>query len=309
VSQSKDILFSRVLVTGANGLLGQALVRTLSSAPRYDVLASARDALLFAEDVSCGYTPIDITDFNRVRQAFEDFSPTVVVNCAAMTQVDVCETEREQCWRVNVEAVENLASMCRITGARFVQVSTDFVFDGEGGPYRETDRPSPINFYGKSKLASENVSREAGEERWAVVRTILVYGKESRLSRSNFLLWVANELTAGRSIAVVTDQVRSPTYNVDLAHGIERLIRKRGAGIYHMGGNEMLTVFDFAGRIAEILGLDQSLILPTDSSRFSQPARRPLRTGFDLAKAVRELGYHPRSIREAIQHLAPKLSL
>ena len=309
MSASKDILFGRILVTGANGLLGQALVRTLSTAPQYDVLASARDSELFAGGVSCGYTPVDITDYARVRRTFEDFSPGVVVNCAAMTQVDLCETEREDCWRVNVDAVENLASLCRSFGSRFVQLSTDFVFDGDDGPYRETDRPDPVNFYGKSKLASENVSRAAGEDRWSVVRTILVFGQEARLSRSNILLWVAGELGAGRQIRVVTDQFRSPTYNVDLAVGIEQLIRTQATGIFHLSGPETMSVFDFARTVAEELNLDASLIIPTDAGSFVQAARRPPRTGFDIRKAKRVLDYHPRSMVEALQDLSAKLSL
>jgi dTDP-4-dehydrorhamnose reductase len=309
VNNSGDILFSRVLVTGANGLLGQALVRTLSADPRYDVLATSRDHEFFGVGASCGFTTLDVTDHASVNAVFEDFSPGVVVNCAAMTQVDACESDRERCWRVNVDAVENLARQCRATGTRFVQLSTDFVFDGENGPYRESDRPRPVNFYGRSKLASENVSREAGEGRWSVVRTILVFGCEARLSRTNIVLWVVGELAAGREIRVVTDQYRTPTYNIDLAAGIERLIRSNGSGIYHMSGTDLMSVHAFAMTIAETLGLDSSLIRPTDESSFSQPARRPARTGFDVTKAVTEIGYHPRSVAEAIIHLRPHLHL
>lgn len=294
-------------MTGANGLLGQALVRHLSADPRYDVLATARDSEFFGVGVSCGFTTLDITDQDVVDEVFEDFAPSVVVNSAAMTQVDACETDRDRCWRINVDAVEYLARKCRATGTRFIQLSTDFVFDGESGPYREADRPNPVNFYGRSKLASENVSREAGEGRWSVVRTILVYGTGTRLSRSNIALWVVGELTAGREIRVVTDQFRSPTFNLDLAAGIERLIRHNASGLYHMSGREQMSVHDFATSVAGSFGLDGSLILPTDQSSFRQPARRPPRTGFDITKAVAELGYHPRSIPEALDHLRSQL--
>lgn len=304
---SPDVLFGRILVTGANGLLGQALVRRLAKDPRYDVLATGRDDHLMASGASCGYTPLDITNTEAVRRVFEDFAPGVVVNCAAMTQVDLCERERERCWQVNVEAVDYLARTCRMVGAHFVQLSTDFVFDGSAGPYKESDRPAPVNFYGKSKLASENVSREAGENRWAVARTILVYGAEAGLSRSNIMLWVRGELSAGREIRVVTDQWRSPTYNVDLAAGVERIIRKRAHGVFHLGGPEMMSVFDFAGRIAQAFDLDASLIRPTDATEFAQPAARPARTGLDLGRAISELGYHPRPIDEALAEIRIKL--
>lgn len=309
MKNSGDILFSRVLVTGANGLLGQALVRVLAAEPRYDVLATSRDSEFFGAGASCGFTTLDVTDHAGVNAVFEDFAPGVVVNCAAMTQVDACESDRERCWQVNVDAVDNLARQCRTTGTRFVQLSTDFVFDGENGPYRESDRPRPVNFYGRSKLASENVSREAGEGRWSVVRTILVFGSEARLSRSNIVLWVVGELSAGREIRVVTDQYRTPTYNADLAAGIERLIRSNGFGIYHMSGTDLMSVHEFAITIADALGLDSSLVRATDGSTFRQPARRPPRTGFDVTKAVTELGYHPRSVADALAHLRPHLPL
>lgn len=297
----EEILFGRILVTGANGLLGQALVRVLSSHPRYDVLATARSPVALFEDGSCGYMQMDITDAAEVRSVFDSFEPSCVVNCAAMTQVDVCETDRESCWKTNVDAVENLARLCRASGCRLVQVSTDFVFDGTSGPYRETDRPGPVNFYGKSKLAAENILREAGLDKWAIARTILVFGAEPDLSRSNIALWVHRELAKGSPIRVVDDQSRSPTYNVDLANGIELILRYGASGIFHVSGPEQLTVHEFALRIAATFDFDQSLISPIDSSTLSQVAKRPPHTGFVLDKARHVLGYRPHDLDAALQ--------
>ena len=213
------MLYERVLITGANGLLGQELVALMSRFPEYDVLATGRNATPRFRNASCGYTLLDITDTEAVQRIFQDFSPGVVINCAAMTQVDGCEVAREACWTVNTVAVENLACQCHRIGARFVQVSTDFVFDGEDGPYREADRPRPVNFYGKAKLAAENVAREAGIDKWAIARTVLVFGTGEALRRSNFVLWVIDKLSKGEPIRVVTDQWRTPTYAPDLAAG------------------------------------------------------------------------------------------
>ena len=196
------MLFNRILITGANGLLGQELVARMSRFPEYDVLATGRDAAPRFQGGSCGYAPLDVTCHDDVTRLFQDFAPNVVVNCAAMTQVDACEEQREACWRVNVEAVEHLARQCLATGTRLIQVSTDFVFDGTDGPYREDARPKPVNFYGKSKLAAENVTRGAGLEQWAIARTVLVYGTGHDLSRSNLALWVLDVPLAG-SIGVV----------------------------------------------------------------------------------------------------------
>ncbi len=304
-----SLLDQRVLVTGANGLLGQQLVRLLSEMADYDVLSTAREDGLLDADVSCGYTPLDITEPSDIRRVFLDFAPGVVVNCAAMTEVDRCEEERETCWRVNVDAVEHLAKACKTQGARLIHVSTDFIFDGTTGPYAEEDRPHPVNFYGRSKLASENVVRQLGLQRWAIVRTVLVYGTGVGLGRTNIALWVLNELANGRPIRVVTDQVRSPTYAPDLAAGIERIIRQRRDGVFHLSGREIISVFEFARRLAEAFDLDVSLVGPTDGSAFRQRAPRPPRTGFVILKAETELGYRPRTLEQAFEHFASRVKV
>ncbi len=303
------MLYKRILITGANGLLGQELVAQMSRHPEYDLLATARDATPRFDGGTGGYLPLDITDFDAVRRVFQDFTPDTVINCAAMTQVDRCETEREACWRINVEAVEHLARCCLQHGSRLIQVSTDFVFDGQNGPYRETDRPNPISFYGRSKLASENVVRGAGLDRWAVARTILVYGTGNRLSRSNIVLWVLDQLSRGQEIHVVTDQWRTPTYVVDLAAGIERIVRFNKSGVFHLSGRELFSIYEFALRIARVFDLDASLIHPTDGTRFRQTAARPPRTGFIILKAETELGFRPHPTDEALRHLGQRLGL
>lgn len=301
------MLYHRVLITGANGLLGQDLVSQMSRLPEYDVLATGRDPDPKFRGCSCGYTMLDITSAADVRDLFQNFTPTVVVNCAAMTNVDQCESERDDCWRTNVEAVEILARHCKATGARLVQISTDFVFDGEGGPYRETDRPNPINFYAKSKLAAENSVRGSGLENWAIARTVLVYGTGERLSRSNIALWVIESLSRGKEIHVVTDQWRTPTYAPDLASGIERIVRFEKSGTFHLAGREYLSIHDFALAIAEVFELDANLIKPTDETQFTQTAPRPPRTGFIILKAETELGFKPRPLRSALRHLGQRL--
>lgn len=303
------MLHRRVLITGANGMVGQELVACLGRHPEYDVLATGRDAAPRFTLRSGGYAPLDITDCPGVRDLLQDFTPDIVVNCAALTQVDACEQDKEACWRVNAEAVEHLARQCRTVGARLLQVSTDFVFDGEDGPYREDARPNPVNFYGKTKLAAENATRDAGLDRWAIARTVLVYGTGEGLTRSNIALWVIDKLSQGEPIHVVTDQIRTPTYAPDLADGLERIIRYGRRGVFHLSGRELLSVYDFARTVAGVFDLDASLIHPTDGSRFQQPAARPPTTGFIILKAETELGYKPRPLRTALRHLASRLGL
>lgn len=304
-----DMLYHRVLITGANGLLGQELVRLMSRFPEYDVLATSRDADPRFSGGSCGYTPLDVTSPGDVRDLFQNFAPTVVINCAAMTNVDQCEGDRDACWRTNVDAVEMLARNCQAAGARLIQLSTDFIFDGQGGPYRESDRPNPLNFYAKSKLAAENAVRGAGLDKWAIARTVLVYGAGEGLSRSNVALWIIDALSKGKEVQVVTDQWRSPTYTPDLASGIERIVRFEKTGTYHLSGREYMSVYDFASLIADVFELDRNLIRPTDGTRFSQAAVRPARTGFIILKAETELGFKPRPIRSALRHLGMRLGM
>jgi dTDP-4-dehydrorhamnose reductase len=281
----------------------------MSRYPEYDVLATARDAAPRFAGGSCGYAPLDITSLEDVRHLFEDFTPSVVINCAAETQVDHCETNRDACWSVNAEAVEHLARQCHQSGAHLIQVSTDFVFNGEDGPYREGARPDPVNFYGKSKQAGENAARGAGLDKWSVARTVLVYGTGEKLAHSNFALWVIDRLTSGEPIRVVTDQWRTPTYAPDLAAGIERIARYGKSGIFHLSGRELMSVYEFATTVADVFDLDDALIQPTDGSEFRQPAERPPRTGFIILKAETELGYKPRAMTQALRHLGARLGL
>ena len=303
------MLYQRVLITGANGLLGQELVRQLGSFVHYDVLATARDDEPRFSGGSCGYIALDITDGSSLSAIFQDFSPDVVINCAAMTEVDRCESDRDACWRVNTEAVDNLARLCQAGGSRIVQISTDFIFDGLVGLYREDDRPNPLSYYGRSKLAGENAARGAGIDQWAIARTVLVYGAGRDLPRTNFVLWVINKLTAGERIKIVTDQWRSPTYAPDLAHGVERIIRFRKHGVFHLSGRELFSIYDMAVMVAESFGLDPELIQPIDGSGLKQSAVRPRKTDFIILKAETELGFNPRNFRASLADLDHRLEI
>ncbi|MFB6229957.1 MAG: dTDP-4-dehydrorhamnose reductase [Salinibacter sp.] len=301
------MLFNRVLVTGANGLLGQAVVRRLVQSQEYDVLATARDDAPRFDHESCGYAPLDVTQPDDVAAVFRDFTPNVVVNCAAKSDVEACDTNRNEAWAVNARAVKTLAKQCRETGARLVQVSSDFVFNGKRGPYDETARPDPVNYYGRTKLAGENAVREAGRSNWAIVRTVLLYGTGQDLSRSNIVLWIVDQLSQHEPLHIVDDQHRTPTYVDDLAEGIERLIHFEKTGIYHLSGRELVSIYELACTVAEVFDLDDSLIEPVSSDYFDDTVERPSRTGFIILKAETELEYDPRSLEEGLQDLKERL--
>jgi dTDP-4-dehydrorhamnose reductase len=223
-----------------------------------------------------------------------------------MTQVDQCETEREACWTANVTSVENLVAACIKYSTHLVHVSTDFIFDGTRGPLDENEKPNPVNYYGESKLAAEEVVKKS-KAGWSILRTVLVFGITRDMSRSNIVLWVKNSLEQGKNIQVVNDQWRTPTLAEDLAQGCYLAAKKKATGIYNISGKDFLTPYDIAIATADYFKLDKSLVNVTDSTKFTQPAKRPPKTGFIIDKARTDLGYEPRSFAEGLAVLESQL--
>ncbi len=296
----------RVLVTGAHGLLGQKLCELLDAEPGSELIATGRGPSRL-ELRQGSYKTLDVTDEAAVHQVIRQTRPDVVIHTAAMTQVDQCETDQDACWLNNVTAVRFVADACNQTGAQLIHLSTDFVFDGTHGPLDETATPNPISHYGKSKLESEH-EVEKLKTPWTIIRTVLVYGVTKDQSRSNIVLWVKRSLEEGKTIRVVTDQYRTPTLAEDLAVGCLLAAKKKATGLYHISGDEMMTPYEIALRVADHFGLDQNLIRETNSTEFRQPAARPPKTGFIIEKARRELSYEPRTFREGLALVAAQLA-
>lgn len=295
-----------ILITGSNGLLGQKLVELLIQQPTIKVIATARgeNRLPFKEGYD--YYCMDITNRDEVVSVIEKTLPDAVIHGAAMTNVDQCESEKEACWSQNVTAVQYIAEVCHKHDIFLCHVSTDFIFDGASGPYTEEGEANPLSFYGWSKYAAEKLVQHSGI-RWAIARTVLVYGIAYDMSRSNIILWVKKSLEEGKNIKVVTDQWRTPTLAEDLAMGCYLIADQEAAGIFNISGKDLLTPYEMAIMTADYFELDKSLIAQADSSTFSQPAKRPARTGFVLDKARTVLGYEPRSFTEGIAILAGQL--
>lgn len=296
----------RVLVCGSNGLLGQRLAWLFDGADGYEVLHSSHHRSFVQEDILLDYTQLDISNRGDVRSLVSSYRPDVILNAAAMTNVDACERERELAWKMNVTAVENLVDVCRRIDAKLVHVSTDYVFDGRNGHYLESDRVNPINYYGKTKLAGENVVL-AGDIDHAVLRTILVYGTGESV-RNNFALWVINNLNDGLPIRCAEDQVSNPTYVADLAIAMKQCVDLEASGVYHIAGAEPVSRYAFAMKAASVFGLDDSLIERVRSTDLKQMAPRPLHTTFDISKARKELAYHPVNVVQGLKLLQEELT-
>lgn len=303
----------KILITGSNGLLGQKLVYKLRNSASDVCIATARGENRLVKQDGYIYETLDITDKKNVEAVFMKHMPDAVINTAAMTNVDACETEKEACWLMNVTAVKNQVEVLQALknsnagyDPHFVHLSTDFIFDGTHGPLDENEKPNPLSYYAESKLAAEEIVMASSLD-WAIARTVLVYGIVDNMSRSNIVLWVKSNLEQGKTINVVDDQFRTPTLAEDLADGCILITKKRAKGIYNISGKNFYSILELANVVADYYGLDKDLIKPSKSADIKQPAKRPPVTGFIIDKAINDLGYNPHSFTEGIQILEEQI--
>jgi dTDP-4-dehydrorhamnose reductase len=297
----------KVIITGSNGLLGQSLLNLLlKDTQKYQVFGFSRGGNRSGRD-DFSYTSTDITDEIILKKNIKQIQPYFIINTAAMTQVDDCENKKEACDLLNVTVVKWLSEVSKEINAHVIHISTDFIFDGIKGFYKETDKPNPLSYYGVSKLKSEEVLIQS-RINFTVLRTILVYGKVFDMSRPNIVLWVKEMLFKGKEITIVDDQYRTPTHVEDLALACKISMDKRAKGIYHISSNELLSIFEIAQQIAAVFHLDKNLIKPTYTSTLNQTALRPVKTGFDLTKTNKELGFYQKSFKGDLLKFKEKLA-
>jgi dTDP-4-dehydrorhamnose reductase len=290
----------KLLITGANGFLGYYLVKQLLQEGN-EVIATGKGScrLSFSGGAGFTYYEMDFTDKLAVEGVLAEVAPQAIIHAGAMSKPDECELNRDEAYNVNVTSTISLLKAASAYRSYFLFVSTDFVFDGQSGMYKEGDLLSPVNFYGKTKADAEELVKNY-EYDWSIVRTVLVYGKPVS-GRSNILTIVKEKLEKQEEYHVVDDQVRTPTYVEDLAGGIVSMIEKKAKGVYHLSGKDILTPYQMAIKAAQYLGLDASLIKRVTAADFSQPAKRPPRTGFIIDKAVADLGFSPVSFEEGLR--------
>lgn len=249
------------------------------------------------------YVSLDITDTQRVENVLTSYAPTHVIHTAAMTNVDACELNPEECEQINVLGTQNLFEASKRIGAHFQFLSTDFVFDGTKGNYSEEDQVHPLSVYADSKVRSEQLLQNDAYTNWSIVRTIIVYGKGNNLSRSNLIAWAKESLKSGQPMNVVDDQFRAPTWASDLAWGCIRICALNKTGIFHLSGPETYSIFDIVLIVAKHFGYSLDQLTRVSSDTLSQPAKRPPKTGFNLDKARNELGYAPKNLVETLDLL------
>lgn len=306
-----------ILITGSNGLLGQKLIYALlernNTSPGWRIIATARGENRLSKKTGYEYVTMDIGNAEQIRSVFNRIKPDVVINTAAMTNVDACESKREEAELLNATSVkfmtDALTEIKKSDSAydvHFIHLSTDFIFDGTAGPYNEEGIPNPLSHYAATKLDGEKFTISSGLK-WSILRTIIVYGIADDMSRSNLVLWAKGALEKGQKINVVDDQFRSPTLAEDLAEGCILCAEKQAQGIFNISGEKTYSVLELVHKVADYWKLDKSLINPVSSATINQPAKRPPVTGFVIDKAKKVLGYNPRSFEEGLAVLDAQL--
>ena len=291
---------NKILITGSNGLLGLAL-RSLFEKHNFDVIATGlgEDRLINHNHL---YEEMDVTSLENCEDVFTKYNPTVIINTAAITNVDQCEKDNKLCLSVNTDSILNYIPYVKKKDIHLVHISTDFVFNGEQGNYSEKNICDPMNFYGFSKLESEKIILNE-ELKSTILRTSLVYGKSNQ-NRSNFLNRIYDQLKRNIELNMVDDQYRTPTFLNDLCNSILTVVQKKRYGLYHISSGEVLSIYQIVCNIAKCCGFDSSLIKPIKSSQLNQIAVRPLNSSLFIEKAMRELGFNPTTLNNALNELS-----
>lgn len=290
----------QILITGANGFVGNYLVRELLN-KNYKVIATGKgENRLDMESENLIYLPLDFSNDAELELFFQQYKPDVIIHSGAMSKPDECELNKEAAFRTNVTGTIHLLSHSKRIKSFFVYISTDFVFSGNERIYDEKSEDTfPVNYYGETKLLAEGEVKNY-EYGWAIVRTVLVYGKPLK-NRQNLLTNTAIALRNEEPLKIFDDQVKTPTYVGDLVSGIISIVGKNATGIFHLSGEDILTPYQMSIAVADHLKLDASLISRVKSHEFKQPAKRPANCIFDLSKVKKELDYHPISFEEGLK--------
>ncbi len=290
-----------VLITGAHGLLGQSLAAKCSG--KYSLIISDKDDRSLFETFDYQYYNLDITNRKLLKKVISEVKPGYIINTAAFSNVDGCEVNKELCWKANVEGTGNLAEICNKIGAHLIHLSTDYVFDGGKGNYTEDDIPNPINYYGKSKLASENEIKISSCQS-TILRTASLYGFDTIRKQNNFVSWVVNNLKSGSPMKIADDQIANPTYVPNLADAIWKIIRLEKTGIYHFTGSESINRYNFAKKIARqfSLGFDQVSTIKMSEIE-GRKADRPQDSSLNISKFREEIGMEIYSVERGMRSL------
>ena len=302
----------KVLLTGARGLLGRKIIQLSPHYPNISLVSTARDMpknqMNFCH--SLPFFPCNLSAQEDFEKLLEQERPDTIIHTAAMTQVDACEEQPIACRRSNIDPIYTIVAYAQLHKAHVVFLSTDFVYDGCTDYFYTEDAPTnPLSQYGNSKLKAEQILCKELANSVTVLRTALVYGYSGSGMRKNFLTWVKGELEMGKAIKVVTDQNRCPTWVDDLAHLCLRAVEVRQGGIFHACGKDYLSILQAVLQVAEIGGLDKTLIQPIETSMLQTSAERPPRTPLSIKKAIEAFDYQPHSYQQGVVKVLKEIAI
>jgi dTDP-4-dehydrorhamnose reductase len=261
----------KILLLGHKGMLGNDLLLKLN---------------MGHEVVGLDKEEIDIVSASECKKAIKEIKPDIVINTAAYTNVDGCETAKDECFAVNAEAVINIADACRDKNIRIVHFSTDYVFDGTAKqPYKEDHQCNPINTYGASKMAGERYLRSLSEN-YVLIRTAWLYGVNGK----NFVQTILEKVKTTKKLTVVDDQTGSPTYTKDLAAAVDLLITQNAKGIFHITNRGNCSWYQFAVKILQEAGIHDIDVTPIRSDQLQRPATRPAYSVLSMQKFIQTTG-------------------
>ncbi len=285
----------RFAVLGANGLVGQRLCRLLA---KEDVTVVGFD-LGPLRGGAFRYLDCDLTRFDSLGEQLQQVRPTVVINCAAMTDVDGCEKNQLQAWEVNAELPARLAGFSRQLGFHLVHVSTDYVFDGQQGPYDVDALPNPIGVYAVSKHGGEQAIKAVGSS-WCIARTAVVYGWPAA-GRPNFGSWLVSSLKERKPVRLFEDQYVSPSLALNVAQMLAELGKKRLTGIWHTAGATVADRVTFGRSLCRVFGFDESLITPSRIADANLASPRPPKSALKVDRTAAELTARPLPLDDSLE--------
>ncbi|WP_456417445.1 dTDP-4-dehydrorhamnose reductase [Methanocaldococcus sp.] len=288
----------KVAVIGL-GMIGYELVKKYLELDDYDVYIITRSDKGFFNDVKKYF--VDITNENKIKETIKKINPDYVINTAAITNVDLCETERDLAYKTNALGARYIGEICKEIGSFLCHISTDYVFDGNKGNYTEKDPINPINYYGYTKAEGERLLNELDYELISIVRISVPYCISP--VKVNFFMWVLERLKNNEPISVIIDQWNTPTYVNELVEGIVKIYEQNINGLLHFGGGEKVSRYDFALKVAEVFGFDKSLIKPIKSFEMNWKAKRPKDTSLNSKKAEKSLNIKLKTIKEALKEI------
>ena len=284
----------KILITGSKGQLGNELQRIIKDG--YSEIGQVSENIKNSEVFPLDIDELDITKLEDVKTVLNEIKPDVVINCAAATNVDGCESNQDLAFKINAIGPRNLAMVCEEIGAKLVQVSTDYVFSGKGDtPLTEFDMPAPYSVFGKTKLKGEEYVREFSSK-YYIVRTAWLYGYVGK----NFVYTMMRLGAEKEALTVVNDQRGNPTHANDLAHHILKLIETEEYGVYHCTGKGECTWYDFASLIMELSGRSCK-VTPVTSEQYKTPAKRPEYSSLDNMMLRCTIGDEMRDWKEALK--------